>query len=29
MRLSAEGAFVNLLVPLTAVWGTGTLASNF
>ena len=27
--LSAEGAPLNLLVPLTAVWGPGTLASNF
>jgi len=27
--LSAEGALLNLLVPLTAVWGPGTLASNF
>ena len=27
--LSAEGAIFNSLVPLTAVWGLGTLASNF
>jgi len=27
--LSAEGALLNLLVLLTAVWGPGTLASNF
>jgi len=27
--MSAEGAPLNLLVSLTAVWGPGTLASNF
>jgi len=27
--LSAEGALRNLFVPLTPVWGAGTLASHF